>query len=211
MQEPPKVQPLIDAIFLPQNLDDAGVLKDSCTAFINLAGFFAHGEGLDPRLLVIDRCGLVQMLKRFQRDAHGVLAFHNKLNNLSDQDITSQTKARILADLKLVGIRINSTNPRKTRIAAVFSLWMAVFRPVFLRMDARSDAEAYKSFTAHLNLYIASRYLRKYGYIEWGNNAHDASIRRQHIWYDFTYRALNLSTLELMYCVLFRPATKSVR
>src|SRR4051794_21251151 len=74
----------------------------------------------------IDPARMMAFLTRFQRDAFGVHFFEKTLEDLSDRNlVTAEGAAEIKNALSGVSVRIHSPNPRKTRIAAAFSLWMS--------------------------------------------------------------------------------------
>jgi hypothetical protein len=54
-----------------------------------------------------------------------------------------------------LGLRVSSDDPKKTRIAAVFSLWMCTFRPVSVRWEISKDDPRAPKLCAALNFWIA--------------------------------------------------------
>jgi hypothetical protein len=145
---------------------------------------------------------LQMLIRRFHRDAFGTYRFFDKV-----QEICPDPKQHeaIFNETELLSIRINSEKPRLTRIAAAFSLWMSTFRPIYLAGLPSSPMPDLCWLEADVNFYIATSYLGLYGAIEIGMEGEDRRIRLERIAYDFTFRDLNLSSLELLYCSIFRP------
>jgi hypothetical protein len=191
------------------NWRDDAAISNSAIAFQNLAMRFI--ELNVPQLLgkiAFDPVKLGLMLKRFYRDAFGVLDFHNFLvQKISSQELSAKTKKEIVSKLEGLSIRINTDDPRKTRIAAAFSLWFATLRPIsVLEQTSGQDSRLWR-LEATINFWIAESFLARFGTIEIGvpGDADDYDTRIRRIWYDFTFRDLNLSSLELMYASIFRP------
>jgi hypothetical protein len=146
------------------------------------------------------------MLGRFQRDAFGTGRFFARLEQLEQSGkLDPATKKEIREKVLSLGLRIASESPRKTRIAAAFSLWMATFRPFYLRFygDVKKDAIADK-FCAGLNFWISSLYLKKFGDVIVGNSRNHSELIKR-IMHDFTFREINMSSLEVLYCSIFKP------
>jgi hypothetical protein len=198
-----------EELFSPANLIDPVARRELAeTALEELTCFYAEKvKEIDPTFLEFDYIGLEEMLARFTRDAYGVHALNQTLEHLLRKGCMSEDARRIVFQQtrQQLGIRINSPNPRKTRIAAAFSLWMATFRPVFVRIagNPAHDKKRLRRFTAELNLWIVTNYLSAFGNVSFGNDPEECDIRIDHIIHDFTYRQLSLSTLELLYCSLF--------
>ena len=112
----------------------------------------------------------------------------------------------IKTEILNLGIRLGSNNPRKTRIAAVFSLWMSVFRPVSIEWEKSKDDKAAPKICAALNFWIAHSYLSKFGKIVIGPECREHVNRIVH---DFTFREVNLSSLEVLYSGIFRGTQKT--
>ncbi len=212
------IQDALDRLFDSESpVTDLASLQDRMEAFENLAVSFARessaagSEGpkwdiLDDDL-VFDAYGVRAMVGRFYRDAFGVRQFQKVLA----QNVPNQSERdRIWSEFKATSLRINTTNPRKTRIAATFSLWLATFRPVSLSPKKSLPPHLATEFCARLNLYIATAYLRQYGTVlldEPGESKADEENRAkimERIFHDFTFRELRLSALEMLYCGIFR-------
>jgi hypothetical protein len=148
---------------------------------------------------------LQMLISRFHRDAFGVYNFakliESRFPNRGDQ-------TAIFDQIERLSIRINTGNPRKTRIAAAFSLWMATFRPVFFIGLPSNPIKNLWRLEADLNFFIATSFLGLYGSIEIGTEGEDRNIRLERIRYDFTFRDLNLSSLEMLYCSVFCPVLR---
>ncbi len=147
------------------------------------------------------------LIRRFQRDAYGAARFHRFTENLRIHgDLKSETRIKILEQVKGLGIRITAENPRKTRIAAAFSLWMCTIRPVCadnLKLPTVT-LENLEQICARLNFWMATTYLGKFGVCSFGEGD-DSIVRLKHVVHDFMCRDINLSSLELLYAGLFRP------
>jgi hypothetical protein len=171
-------------------------------AFKNLA---MHSvESIWPEMLPFiqfDDLKLKMMLRRFYRDAFGVWHFNTKLEKLCPD---KTTRSAILAEINRLSIRINSPKPRKTRIAAAFSLWMSTFRPIYINGTPPVPPSGIWQLDAAVNFKITTDFLMQYGTIQVGTLGKDRNLRLQRIYYDFTCRDLNLSSLELLYCSIFR-------
>lgn len=177
-------------------------LTARCEAFVCLTEQFLARQNQSRYSvddIVFDPHALRLMLGRFQRDAFGVMRLWHKLNTkIADETLRKNLKEEIM-DL---GLRVGSEDPKKTRIAAVFSLWMCAFRPVHIRWDrSKHDPRAAK-FSAALNFWIATSYLSKFGDVLVGVEFREHINRILH---DFTFREINLSSLEVLYCGIFRP------
>jgi hypothetical protein len=81
-------------------------------------------------------------------------------------------------------------------------------RPVHVKFSGVTQPhvsqEQVQQFCGMLNFWIASTYLSLFGTIT-VHEDHDAAVRLERIRYDLTYRGLNLSSLEMLYCGIFRP------
>ncbi|NQT91690.1 MAG: hypothetical protein HQ559_02935 [Lentisphaerae bacterium] len=189
-----------------------GVCKDSMihnTAmphFEGLARLFCEEVGGENHLnLFIDHVALFRMFRRFARDAYGLRYFYEEIDRLS---ISPDDRARVkqLARQKL-GIRINSEKPRRTRVAAAFSLWLATMRPISFKTDGvegTDNGDFVQEFCPLFNLWLVQKYLERFGTVQFGRGR-DGALRIKHILQDLAYRQLSLSTLELIYCSIFRP------
>ena len=153
------------------------------------------------KLVQFDDVKLEMMLRRFYRDAFGVWHFKNELKKLCPEE---ENRKMIWKELRRLSIRINSTRPRLTRIVAAYSLWMATFRPIYLK-EKPGPIKGVGHLDAAVNFYIATSYLSLYGDIRIGVAGHDRKTRLRRIYYDFTCRDLNLSSLEMLYCSIFEP------
>ena len=104
-------------------------------------------------------------------------------------------------------MHVTSDKPFKTRIAATFSLWMCAFRPVSLKYEKSKDDTNAAKFCAALNFWIATSYLSKFGDKELFVDARFKDHYKR-VLHDFTYRNVNLSSLEMLYCGVFRPRSR---
>jgi hypothetical protein len=106
-----------------------------------------------------------------------------------------------------LGLRITADEPRKTRIAAAFSLWMCVFRPVSIYPYHLIASANLELFCANLNYWLASTFLLKFpgSRIDLGN-PEEEKIRLSRIQHDFTFREVGMSTMETLYSSIFRLA-----
>jgi|ERR1035441_2500506 hypothetical protein len=190
---------------------------EAITAFENLTGYYI--DTLVSRLpkyrdallknVRIDYVSLTAMLKRFQRDVFGLKHFCEQTQGLVDKKLMDEKlQEDIIGYVGDLGLRIAAEEPRKTRIAAAFSLWMCVFRPVSfdsqeLAKNGFNNPESYELFCAALNYWLASTFLKKFGDVFLGELP-DSDIRLERIRHDFTYRQVCLSTLETLYGSIFR-------
>jgi len=185
------------------DLDD---LKKRVAAFCELAKHFVStipGNRYTGEDVVFEPHSIRLMIGRFQRDAFGVQRLWNELGQRSSAGEQSEARTEELKEQILsLGIRVGTPKPRKTRIAAVFSLWMCVFRPVSLNYKASSDDKAAAMFSAAVNFWICRMYLSKFGEVL-GGAAFTEHIKR--VAHDFTYRDVSLSSLEMLYCGMFKP------
>jgi hypothetical protein len=191
--------------------------KAAMFAFEELTGYYLYKGlcGSDADLLAkISKCvhfdyvGITSMLKRFQRDVYGVKRFCDLADDLVKKGELSKEAKRILVESACgLGLRITAEDPRKTRLAAAFSLWMCVFRPVsFDTADlAEIPSTALELFCASLNYWLASTFLLKFGTIDLGDSK-EAAIRLERIKHDFTFRQVSISTMETLYSAIFRIA-----
>jgi hypothetical protein len=216
----------LNAIFCPITSDGKAEKQydDAITAFENLVGYYIEellkatpkSKLLDPILKCVrfDNVGLVAMLKHFQRDAFGVQKFveHTEVLVKSGKlDVKIQDD--IVKRVHALGLRVTAEEPRKTRIAATFSLWLCVYRPVsfdIAQLPSGIQPESLEQFCACLNYWIASNYLEKFGkVILW--ELEDADVRLDRIKHDFSCREVSFSTLETLYSSLFRCHPKSAK
>lgn len=200
----------LSVLFSPEidtnNSDD---IANAAAAYQNLAMRFI--EMREHALLdhvFFDPLRMALMLRRFHRDGFGVAHFHDFLENRVAQGLLSAgCKEEIKKGIRGLSIRINSELPRKIRIAAAFSLWALTLRPICIRKLGVVPSDRLWRLDATINFWIATEYLKKFGSIQIGvlNNHKDFQIRLNRVWYDFTFRAINLSSLEMMYSSIFRP------
>jgi len=198
----------LDAIFEP--FDDSDDITERRNAVVGLINLTIHylGRTAPPivknRAFSCDHFGASEAMMRFQRDVFGVQRLHKVIKQLN---LLENQQASLLGQLEKTGIRINSEDPWKTRIAASFALWMTTFRPISIIVD-KAPKEYEHSNLAQLNGYvthwICCAYLKQFGNVNHGDDP-DAPQRLDRIHYDFTYRDLTLSSLEMLYCSLFRP------
>lgn len=181
---------------------DVTDLTARCEAFVCLADQFLmkqpnHRYAFED--LVFDSHALKMMLARFQRDAFGVGRLWAKLDaRIEDETLRKELKGEIMN----LGLRVASEDPRKTRIAAVFSLWLCTFRPVAMRSESTKSDPRAPWFCAGLNFWIAQSYLSIFGKVIAGDGFREHLNRIVH---DFTFREVNLSSLEVLYSGIFRP------
>ena len=153
-------------------------------------------------LVRFDDVKVEMMLRRFYRDAFGVWHFKKNLKLLCPDE---QMRKGVLRELDRLSIRIKSTKPRLTRVAAAFSLWMSTIRPVYLLEKPATPIKGLWHLDAAINFYIVTSYLSFYGDIRIGTPGYDRKTRLRRVYYDFTCRDLNLSSLEMLYCSIFEP------
>jgi hypothetical protein len=183
-------------------------LAESAAAYQNLAMHFIEtNAGWLFDRVAFDPVKMGLMLKRFYRDAFGVGRF---LNQLPESEFSDAQIKKIEEMLSKLSIRINSDDPRKIRIAAAFSLWACTMRPIcVLQLPTNPDSRIWR-LEATINFWIATQYLKIYGNIQIGvpGDLDDFDTRLRRVWYDFTVRDINLSSLEMMYSSIFRPYPK---
>lgn len=176
--------------------------------FLNLAGIcMAQERPALIREFDVDYTAAQAMFARFQRDAFGVKYCHEYLETLvHDGEIDEVLEGRLHSQLEALGIRINTESPRRTKIAAVFSLWMSVFRPIRLKGLAYEGLtrEDQVCFCATINFWMACMYLSLVGQVIIKTDD-DGQTRSARIRHDLTYRALNLSSLEMLYMSVYKP------
>jgi len=196
------------------NLNNSEELSEATVAYQNLA---MHFIGLKANRLLghvgFDPVRMALMIKRFHRDAFGVSHFSAFLRaKVAARELDADVKTEIEEQLKTLSIRINSPLPRKIRIAAAFALWATTLRPLYLLNIEPGQERRLWRLDATITFWITTSYLEKYGTIQIGSpdNLDDFDTRIARIWYDFTFRDLNLSSLELMYSSIFRPDTRPV-
>lgn len=184
-------------------------LAELAAAYQNLAMHFIekHAIWLFEQV-TFDPVKMGLMLKRFYRDAFGVGRF---LSEIAEAEFSEDQIKEIEKLLPKLSIRINSDDPRKTRIAAAFSLWACTFRPICIRQLPKNPDNRAWRLEATINFWIATQYLKTYGNIQIGvqGDLEDFDTRLRRIWYDFTVRDINLSSLEMMYASIFRPHPKN--
>ena len=203
----------LDAIFAQAKLgQEHEYYSRAVTAFENLTVYFLVRRYKGPALAKIlknirfDYVGITCMLKRYQRDTFGVRRFTEIAEQMFQRGkFDEATKDFILKEVSGLGLRVTAPSPRKTREAAVFSLWMCVFRPV--SFDSTNvpelSPESQETFCAMLNFFIASNYLQKFGDVKLGQTLSEIEIRSTRIKHDFTCRDINLSSLEMLYGGIF--------
>ncbi len=184
-------------------------------AFEELTGLFLYNGlcrknrallDIYDKRIHFDYVALISMLKKFQRDAYEVGRFSAFVERLiSEGKLRAEAKNEVMGAVHRMGLRINAERPRKTRVAACFSLWMCVYRPVSIvpAAEITGPASELELFCASLNYYLASTFLMKFGEVNLGTGD-DARIRLSRIKHDFTVRRVCLSTLETLYASLFR-------
>lgn len=198
--------------------------KKAMFAFEQLTGFFLYiglakedGASLTriSKNVHFNYAALTSMLKKFQRDVYGVNNFRSYVDGLvkSKKLLTFtldkiKTEEEMMQKVCSLGLRISAKNPRKTRVAAAFSLWMCVYRPVYINGDGLDlHSNDLDLFCASLNYWLASSFLMKFGKVSLGTED-DAKIRMDRVRHDFTVRQVCLSTLETFYSSVFRATDK---
>jgi hypothetical protein len=156
------------------------------------------------------------MVRRIYRDAFGVNKFCEFLETLRKAEkIDEGAIEEIAKQVKKLGLRIISDEPRKTKIVAAFALWFSALKPIYFQnvKHAHMDNETINAVCGYFNLWVTQTYLKKFGRIEWGNDVEDAVTRRRRFIHDFTYRAINMSSFEFFYGSIFRatPEIKPVK
>lgn len=202
---------LFSPVILGRETDD---YIDAITAFENLTGFFistafAKKPGLKCKALDgvrIDAIGLVSMLRRFQRDAFGAHNFFLFAESLHRKgSVSAETLDELFRSVRGLGLRISAEFPSRIRIAAAFSVWMCVFRPVTFdpeRLQRNVPPMDLEMLCASLNFFLASSYLSKFGQINLGPPESHLVDR---IKIDFTTRDVSLLSLETLYRAVFSP------
>jgi hypothetical protein len=203
----------LDALFAPsESIRDIESLKDEAAAFMILAeqcitlatknGCYKFDD------LRFDEYALRLMLLRFQRDAFGVSRLWSFLDASENSgDLKPDINLKIKELIQDSGLRINSPAPKKTRIAAAFSLWMCMLRPVYVdkaKTPINEHGLLHGQFCAFLNLWMTTQYLSKFGTVKIGNEETQAELIKR-IYHDFTFRDVNLSSMEVFYCSIFTP------
>ncbi len=191
----------------PENLAE---LSDSANAFSALLGHFsaALGESRLQEQIRVDGVKLGLCLKRFYRDAYGVARFCRWLESISPERLDVATRNDILDRVGDLGVRVNTRHPKKTRVAAVFSLWMSTLRPIYLQSGGGGVlTERATRLEATFNFWLVTNYLKNFGEVRIGNDndPEDRKLRLRRIWYDLTFRELGLSSLEMFYASIFVP------
>jgi hypothetical protein len=176
-------------------------------AFENLAVRYVLANGgktIKPEAIQIDYHALRLMLGRFCRDVYGIGRIHKVVGQLQRDGQATESGAKVILDeVSRLGVRINSPKPFMTRRAAAFSLWMCTFRPAHLEFNLSKDEPRASMFSAGLNYFIASSYLSLTGTIDLGRSD-ERKMRLRRILHDFTYREVNLSSLEFFYSGIYR-------
>lgn len=197
---------LYDAIFEP-NFNSEWEIH-GCEAIIFLAREYAKVIHEDPAALRFNELCIMETLKRFVRDAWGLRMFGLRVEGLfTKMEIPKAALDVVKAEAsKNLGIRINTDTPRKTRVAAVFSLWMSTLRPIYIEgaQSTQADLGATVRFCAAFTFAACCAYLEQYGSIVLGTTKNDIDTRTSHIVRDFHCRHLALSPLELLFCSIFR-------
>jgi hypothetical protein len=131
-----------------------------------------------------------------------VVHFRKTIRRLCPEEVLRE---QIFTEMSKLSLRIGSPLPFKERIAAAFSLWMATFRPLYLKEKPHERVKGIGMLDAVVNFYIAQTFLEQYGTVELGKGK-EKEARLVKIYYDFTCRDLNLSSLEMLYWSIFEPA-----
>lgn len=179
----------------------------ACTCFVNLTGIYVREAY--PQLIgqiAFDQMGLREIFSRFHRDAFGVRNLCELLESLEGECVLKREHRREIENqLRYVGIRINTRDPRKTKVAAAFTLWASALKPVYVKNIAVSGISTadLNTFGSSLVFWIACTYLSMFGEVHLPTDG-DALVRLSRIRYDLTYRNLNLSSLEMLYASIFK-------
>jgi len=119
----------LDLLFSPESFENQHALADLGNAFQNLVARHIdnlfRGTAQEDLILCVrfDSSNLSSFLIRFQRDAFGVNLFHIEINSMVEKvELSRESANKIFDALKSLSIRINTPIPRKTRVAAAFSL-----------------------------------------------------------------------------------------
>lgn len=198
--------------------NDPKDLSAAANAYSQLIGHYISGmhDPLLPQIVGIDVIKLGTALKRFYRDSFGVSRFATWVGAQDPRILDASTKIILIDKLNELSIRINSSEPRKTRIAAAFTLWMTTFKPLCFRETAlfserrRSgliNNDRLVKLDAKLTLLVATDYLKGFGDIVIGSDQdpQDRRVRLHRVWHDFTFRDLTLSSLEFFYMSIYSP------
>ena len=201
----------LDLLFDPRNLSiPERRYETASTGFMGLVNLFCTDIACEnPKNLRFNEPAMLEMLARIARDAYGLAYLSEDLKRVA---ASNGIKEPVIEDIKCkirnsLGIRVNSEIPRKTRIAAVYVLWMATMRPFFYDVadgDVK-NGKAIKNFTASFIIWVATGFLEQWGTVDWGSSdsKHDMT-RLWHVTHDLKYRDLSLSSLELLFCSVFR-------
>ena len=198
----------LDKVFLPADLKDSDVGDEMAAALQTL--IIQYTRLTFPsveKILHFDFLAMKLLFTRLQRDAYGLMQYAKLIDKLAlDNRVDEPARQQLKRELCTVSVRINSKAPRKTRVAAAFSLWFSALKPVFLsEMKADGIPEhMLMTFAGSCNFWIACQFLGKIGKLELGEGD-DRKERLDRIRYDFTVRDLNLSSLEMLYCSIYRP------
>jgi hypothetical protein len=206
------VQRCLDALFLHKPTQKEW-RADMIKALENLSEFYL--ETFCPcctkAALHTNYYALIELVNRFHRDAYGVAELTHELNQKQESgELTARTVVWFKQEIEALGVRINSADPKLTRKAAAFSLWMATFRPFSLRFGHSDEVKDPESFSAALNFWITSTFLSRdgIGSIHLGG-VQEKDKHLERVLHDFTYRDLTLSSLEFFYCGIFKAAQAS--
>ena len=205
---------MLDAITVQKNLlalfskdvdgRDVNDLRVCEYAFKNLAMHCIESSWPQVKNLIrFDDLKLQLFVRRFHRDAYGTYHFTKALEQMCPD---ATLRGAILREVERLSIRINSDKPRKTRIAAAFSLWLANFKPIYFAGLPSSPIPDLWRLEADVNFFIATSFLSLYGTIEIGTEGEDRKIRLERISYDFTFRDLNLYFLGIALLQCFSPS-----
>lgn len=194
-------------IFEPKAYEDGWEIN-ATEAFAFFACDYARKTGENPDAICFNSVGILEALKRFTRDVWGVKRFCNRMEHeLGSFDNTGKLLNIVKNEMRTLGLRISSDNPRKTRIAAAFALWMATFRPLhIIPKDSQVEKAEWALFPFAFIFSLTIMYLTRFGTVKCGVDDYDEKVRISHIIHDLHCRVLCLSPLELLYSGIFRPA-----
>jgi len=114
----------LEKVFLPSRFITPADFGDTGYAFQPRVGEFIQSSGLEVSAVIgFDGIATRAFLERFQRDAFGVYHYKEEISKYQkDGRVDEIAAASLSSKLSGLGIRINSENPRKTRIAAFIPL-----------------------------------------------------------------------------------------
>lgn len=208
---PVRVKRCIIVIFCPDSSPE-----HVCEAILHISNIFLSRSGFieAEKHVSYDLFSMKIAVERFQRDAFGVRNFQKYIEGKRNgEKISDECAQDVLQEIQKLGIRINTSSPRKTRIVAAFLLWMSTFRPIslvwnndvleMLKKDKRDPSE----ISARVFWQICHAYLKQYGDLTLVKGEETSNVRLERIFRDLTVRNISLSSIELFMSGVFRPKT----